>query len=152
MPRKYPYFPAYDGGEASELIRRCVDLCGRRYRTKCLGTYVNRDIRDKPGELSTHATGFACDLAYKDEAQARVIWDFFVLNSKALGVCAVHWYNYGRNKGLTGAAYRCNRGEGRAGVKVFKNNELGRGGAWLHIELEGDADEFEAAFRALKPA
>ena len=155
MPRKYPYYPAWDGGKPSDIILKCVDLCGRRWKTKSLGTYVNRDMRDQPGEKSVHATGFAADIAYRDEAQAREIWDFFVTNSKVLGVAEVHWYEYGRNKGLFGAGYRCSRGEGKAGVKIYKTaaESAGRGGKWLHIELEDqDLTEFEANFRALKNA
>ena len=154
MPRKYPYFPAYDGKHAQPIILKCVELCGKRWGTKNLGTYVNRDMRDKPGQLSTHATGFSADLAYKDEAQARIIWDFFVTNSKALGVAEVHWYRYGRNKGKFGAGYRCSRGEGKAGVRIYETaaESAGTGGAWLHIELEEqDPEAWEATFRALKP-
>jgi len=167
MPRKYPYYPAYDGGKASDLILKCVELCKRRYHTTNLGTYANRTMKNPnaiegdPKWLSAHATGYACDIGYagagkrfgiSDEQLARKIWDFFIFNSKDLGLAEMHWYNYGRNKGFTGCSYKCSRGEGKVGVKVLKNNEIGRGGAWLHIELEAqDADEFEAKFRALKP-
>lgn len=134
---------------------KCVDLCNRRWKTRNLGIYNNRDMRDKPGEKSVHATGFAADLGYKDERQARQIWDFFVLNSKVLKVAEVHWYEYGRNKGKFGAGYRCSRGEGRAGVRVYNTaaESAGRGGKWIHLELEDqDVEEFEKNFRALKPA
>ena len=153
MTRKYSYYPAWDGKDESAIIAKAVELCGRRWHTRSLGTYVNRDMRDKPGEKSVHATGFAADIGYKDEAQAREIWDFFVTNSKALGVCEVHWYRYGRNKGKFGAGYRCSRGEGRDGVKVYNTaaESAGTGGSWLHIELEEqDPAEWEAKFRALK--
>lgn len=153
MPRKYPYYPAWDAGGSSELMLKCFDLCKRRYKTVTnLGIYANRPMRGKD-ELSVHATGFALDLGYKDEAQARIIWDFFVLNSKALKTAEVHWYEYGRNKGKFGAGYRCSRGEGRAGVRIYNTaaESAGRGGKWLHIELEQqDVAEFEATFRALK--
>ena len=153
MTRKYPYYPAWDGKHESAIIAKCVELCGKRWHTRNLGTYVNRDMRDKPGEKSVHATGFAADIGYKDETQAREIWDFFITNSKALGVCEVHWYRYGRNKGKFGAGYRCSRGEGRDGVKVYNTaaESAGTGGSWLHIELEDqDPAEWEAKFRALK--
>jgi hypothetical protein len=153
--RKYPYWPAWDGGKASPIILKCVELCGKRWKTKNLGTYVNRDMRDKPGEKSVHATGFACDLSYKDEAQAREIWDFFVNNSEALLVSEVHWYRYGRNKGNFGAGYRSSRGAGKAGVRIYETAQesAGTGGQWLHIELEDqDPAEWEKTFRALKPA
>lgn len=147
--RKYPYYPAWDGKHVQPIITKCVELCGKRWGTQNLGTYVNRDMRDKPGNKSVHATGFAVDLKYKDEAQARIIWDFFVNNSAALGVAEVHWYTHGKY----GAGYRCSRGEGKAGVKIFTaDDNAGKGGAWLHLELcEQDPTAFEATFRALKP-
>lgn len=151
--RKYPYYPAWDGKKESAIIAKCVDLCHRRWKTTNLGTYVNRDMRDKPGEKSVHATGFAADIGYKDEAQAREIWDFFVTNSEELLVSEVHWYRYGRNKGKFGAGYRSSRGQGKAGVRIYETAQesAGTGGAWLHIELEDqDPAEFEAKFRALK--
>ena len=162
MTRPYPYYPAWDGGKASPVILRCVQLCERRYKTKNLGTYSNRKMRGKE-DLSVHATGFACDISYagkgkhfgiSDEQLARRIWDFFTFNSKELGLAEMHWYNYGRNKGLFGCGYRCSRGEGKLGVKIYKTakESAGAGGQWLHIELEDqDPDEFEAKFRALKP-
>ena len=107
-------------------------------------------MRGKPGQKSVHATGFALDLGYKDEAQAREIWDFFVNNSLALNVAEVHWYTFGKY----GAGYRCSRGEGKKGVKIYENaaESAGTGGKWLHIELvDMDVAEWEQRFRALKP-
>ena len=151
MTRKYPYYPAWDGKRPSPLILKCADLSRRRWPgTVNLGTYVNRDMRGKPGQKSVHATGFALDLGYKDEAQAREIWDFFVNNSLALNVAEVHWYTFGKY----GAGYRCSRGEGKQGVKIYENAEesAGTGGKWLHIELVDMAvAEWEQRFRALKP-
>lgn len=150
MTRKYPYYPAWDGGKASPLILKCAELCQRRWKgTRSLGTYVNRDMRDRPGQKSVHATGFALDLGYEIETQARAIWDFFVLNSLALNVAEVHWYTYGK----FGAGYRCSRGEGRKGVRIYPDEEssAGKGGKWLHIELiDMDVAEWESRFRALK--
>jgi hypothetical protein len=151
VTRKYPYYPAWDGKKPSPLILKCAELSMRRWKgTKNLGTYVNRDMRGKPGQKSVHATGFALDLGYKDEAQAREIWDFFVNNSLALNVAEVHWYTFGK----FGAGYRCSRGEGKPGVKIYENaaESAGTGGKWLHIELvDMDVAEWEQRFRALKP-
>ena len=151
MTRKYPYHPAWDGKKPSALILKCADLSRRRWPdTTNLGTYVNRDMRGKPGQKSVHATGFALDLGYKDEAQAREIWDFFVGNSLALNVAEVHWYTFGKH----GAGYRCSRGEGKKCVKIYENaaESAGTGGKWLHIELVDMAvAEWEQRFRALKP-
>ena len=151
MTRKYPYYPAWDGKKPSPLILKCAELSMRRWKgTKNLGTYVNRDMRGKPGQKSVHATGFALDLSFTDEAQAREIWDFYVNNSLALNVAEVHWYTFGK----FGAGYRCSRGEGKMGVKVYQNaaESAGVGGQWLHIELvDMDVAEWEQRFRALKP-
>jgi hypothetical protein len=108
-------------------------------------------MRNNAG-LSVHATGYAADLKYKDEAQARIIWDWFLANSKALGLCELHWYAYGDY----GAGYRCSRGEGKKGVKIYTadNNAGSYQGSpnWLHIELADQTPEhFEQVFRALKP-
>lgn len=155
--RPYPFYPAWDGKKASLLILRVAQLCSRRWPgTHNLGTYVNRDMRGKPGQKSVHATGYALDLGYKDETQARQIWDYLLGNSKALGICEVHWYEYGQY----GAGYRCSRGEGKKGVKIFTaTDNAGPGGAWLHIEVDnnfggvpgGDPDAWEKVFRATKP-
>ena len=158
MPRKYPFYPAWDGKKASELITKASELLRKRYAgTTNLGTYVNRDIRGKPGVKSVHATGYALDLGYRDEKQAREIWDFLLEHSKELGVCELHWYKYGK----FGASYRCSRGEGKAGVKIMDSpDDLGPGGSWLHLELDnnfagvpgGDARRWEDVFRSTKPA
>jgi hypothetical protein len=149
MTRKYPYYPAWDGGKTQPITTKALELLGKRYGVKSLGAYVNRDMRDKPGEKSVHSTGFACDFSYKDEAQARVIWDYLLKYSAELGVCELHWYRFGE----FGAGYRCSRGEGKAGVKVYKNRaeSAGVGGQWLHLELaEQDSAVWEAFFRAHK--
>lgn len=160
MTRPYPYYPAFDGGKASELIQTCVALCHKKYKTTSLGTYSKRKIKGKD-DLSPHATGFACDISYadkgklfgiSDEQLARRIWDFFVFNSKELGLAEMHWYQYGRNKGLYGAGYRCSRGEGKIGVRIYKTlaESAGLGGRWLHIELEDqNPTEWAEKFHAL---
>lgn len=148
MSRKYPYYPAWDGKKTQPITAKAVELLGKRWGMKNLGTYVNRPMRDKP-DLSVHATGYAADLSYKDEAQAREIWDYLLKYSAELGVCELHWYKFGE----FGAGYRCSRGEGKAGVKVYKNRQesAGVGGQWLHLELaEQDPAEWEAFFRAHK--
>ena len=158
MPRKYPFYPAWDGKKASPLILKVAELCLKRWSgTVNLGTYVNRDIRGKAGQKSVHATGYALDLGYKDEKQARAIWDYLLGYSKELGICEVHWYTYGEH----GAGYRCSRGEGKAGVKIFTaTDNAGPGGKWLHIEVDnkyagvdgGDVRRWEDVFRSTKPA
>ena len=109
--RPYPYYPSWDGKATQPVTAKLVELCRKRWGTKSLGTYANRPMRNNAG-LSVHATGYAADIQYKDEAQAREMWDWFLANSKALGLCELHWYAYGEY----GAGYRCSRGEGKAGV------------------------------------
>ena len=165
MTRPYPYFLAYDGGKETPGIRKLVDLMGRRWSTKSLGTYVVRNMRNdlQPPQLSVHATGAAADVQYADEKQARIIWDWLlgssvidgktVQHSERMRIVELHWYAYGDY----GAGYRCSRGEGKAGVKIFTatDNAGSYQGSprWFHIELSkemaADADKFEAAWRSL---
>jgi hypothetical protein len=147
--RVYPYYPSWDGKATQPVTAKLVELCGKRWGTKSLGTYVNRPMRNNAG-LSVHATGYAADIQYKDEAQAREMWDWFLANSKALGLCELHWYAYGSY----GAGYRCSRGEGKAGVKIYTatDNAGSYQGSpnWLHFEMaKQSAEAFEAAWRAL---
>lgn len=147
--RPYPYYPSWDGEKTQPVTAKLVELCKARWGTKSLGTYVNRPMRNNAG-LSVHATGYAADIQYKDEAQARIIWDWFLANSKALGLCELHWYAYG----TYGAGYRCSRGEGKAGVKIYTadDNAGSYQGSpnWLHFEMaKQSAEAFEAAWRAL---
>ena len=150
MTRAYRYYPAWDGGKEQPIISKAKELLGKRWGMKSLGSYVVRPMKNPlaKGALSTHATGFAVDLSYKDEAQARVIWDYLLKYSKELGVQEVHWYKFGK----FGAGYRCSRGEGKSGVKVFTaDDNAGPGGQWLHLELEEqDPLVWEQFFRAHK--
>jgi len=148
--RVYPYYPAWDGKTTQPVTSKLVELTKSRWGLVSLGTYANRPMRNNAG-LSVHATGYAADLKYKDETQARTIWDWFLANSKALGLCEMHWYAYGD----FGAGYRCSRGEGKSGVKIYTADD--NAGSyegnpnWFHIELANQTPEhFEQVFRALK--
>jgi hypothetical protein len=163
--RKYEYYPAWDGKVASPGILELVKLCKDRWATKSLGTYVHRNMNNdiKPPQLSVHATGSAADIQYKNEAQARFIWDWLlgkstiagkvVENSKVLGISEIHWYAFG----TYGAGYRCSRGEGKTGVKIFTmtDNAGSDSGTpnWLHIEIDQamskDAAKFAKAWASL---
>jgi hypothetical protein len=131
-----------------------VDLCKRRWGFTNLGTFVVRNIRGGK-TLSTHSLGVAGDIGYPKtragRAQAKEAWDWFIEHSEALGLCELHDYAYGDY----GRGYRCSRGEGQKGVKIFTatDNAGSIGGAWLHFELEmdlaKDAKALEAAWRAL---
>ena len=153
MSRPYIYYPAWDGKAASPLILKVAELCQKRWKgTKNLGTYVNRDMRGKPGQKSVHATGFALDLAFVDQKQAAEIWNYFIAQSENLMIQELHWYNKPGTK--HGVGYRCSRGPGAKGVKVFTDSDnAGPGGNWLHIEVDKavSPEEWETRFRASKP-
>ena len=155
MPRKYPYYPVTTPGTGKLAgTEKFVDLCKRRWGFTNLGTFVVRNIRGGK-TLSVHSLGVAGDVGYPKtragRAQAKEAWDWFIEHSEALGLCELHDYAYGDY----GRGYRCSRGEGQKGVKIFTatDNAGSIGGAWLHFELEmdlaKDAKALEAAWRAL---
>lgn len=163
MPRKYPYYPAWDGKATDPVTKKFYDLCKRRWGFTNLGMYVNRQMRGSKN-LSVHATGYAVDMGYPKtragRAKARQAWDWFMLYSEELRICEVHDYSYlnpkqdPKDKTAWGRGYRCSRGEGEAGVKVFtKTDNAGTpGGAWLHVEVSNDwdsAEELEKMWRSL---
>ena len=155
MTRKYPYYPVTEPGKGKlPGTEKFMDLCKRRWGFTNLGTWVVRNMRGKK-TLSVHSLGVAGDIGYPKtragRAQAKEAWDWFIEHSEALGLCELHDYAYGDY----GRGYRCSRGEGQKGVKIFTatDNAGSIGGAWLHFELEmdlaKDAKALEAAWRAL---
>jgi hypothetical protein len=171
MPRKYPYYPAKDHGKARPGTEKLADLCNRRWKTKNLGIYVSRLMRNShtvgktakdPGMekwLSVHATGAAVDIGYDDRKVGVEMYDWFLKYTKELGIVEIHDYAFDKNvkdgKPGYGRGFRCSRGEGKAGEKIFteSDNAGSFGGKWLHLELEpamaNDPERFEAAWRAL---
>jgi len=154
MARKYLYYPAWDGKKASPVVERLIHLMGRRWGFTNLGIYANRPVRNPQakGALSTHATGWAVDCGYKkaDRDKAEEAFTWLVQHSEALRLSELHDYAFGKY----GRGYRCSRGAGAKGVKLFTadDNAGSIGGLWLHAELDNtwkSADEFEAAWRAL---
>jgi hypothetical protein len=106
------------------------------------------------GALSTHATGWALDAGHKDLKVLEEAFTWLVTHSEALRLSEAHQYSYGKY----GRGYRCSRGAGMKGVKVFTatDNAGSIAGKWLHLEVdntwgadEAGADAFEAAWRAL---
>lgn len=172
MPRKYPYFPAFDGKKSQPGTVALVKLCEAKWKAKNLGIYSNRLMRNSqtagkklgdPGMekfLSVHATGAACDVGYPNRKVGLEMWEFFINHTKELGIVEIHDYAFDTNatdkKPGFGRGYRCSRGEGMAGVKNYneKENAGSFGGQWLHFELDPemakDAKKFEAAFRAVE--
>jgi len=165
VPRKYPYYPVTEPGTGKLAgTEKFVDLCRRRWKFTNLGTWVVRPMRGKKN-LSVHSLGVAADIGYpKTRAgrkAAKEAWDWMLEHSEALGICELHDYAY-RNpkqpesdKTAWGRGFRCSRGEGTKGVKIYTRQENAGtpGGAWLHVELEmrfaTDAKAMEAAWRAL---
>jgi hypothetical protein len=73
--------------------------------------------------MSVHATGAAVDLGYPDRKTGVAMWDWFLANTEALGIEEIHDYAFDsntkdKNKGY-GRGFRCSRGEGAKGVKIF---------------------------------
>jgi hypothetical protein len=166
MTRKYPYYPVTEPGTGKLAgTEKFMDLCKRRYPSFTnLGTWVVRNMRGKK-TLSVHSLGVAGDVGYpktrEGRRQAKELWDWLIEHSEALGLCELHDYAYrdpkqpDSDQTAYGRGYRCSRGEGTKGVKIFnKTDNAGSfGGAWLHFELEmdlaKDAKALEAAWRAL---
>lgn len=149
MTRPYPYYPAHDGKAAQPGALELMRLLEKR-GWKNLGIYANRPMRNPAanGALSVHATGAALDAGYPDRNTGVRMWDFLIAHSKTLGIVEVHDYAFGK----FGRGYRCSRGEGTKGVKVYANaaESAGTGGKWLHVELSpemaADKDKFRDAW------
>ena len=133
-------------------MERLLQLMSRRWGFKNLGIYANRPVRNPQakGALSTHATGWALDAGHSDPKVLEEAFLWLVQYSKELRLSENHQYSFGK----FGRGYRCSRGEGMKGVKVFtKTDNAGTpGGAWLHVEVSNDwdsAEEFEKMWRSL---
>ena len=155
MARKYPFYPSWNGRKASPVVERFVDLCRRRWKFTNMGIYANRTMRGSEN-LSVHATGWACDIGYTDRKAAVQAWDWLLAHTKQLRIAEIHDYAYKdpKQSKACGRGYRCSRGEGAKGVKIFTadDNAGTPGGRWLHVEIENtwkSADEFEAMWRSL---
>jgi hypothetical protein len=150
VSRPYEFYPAWDGKHASPIILKVIELAEKRWKAKNLGSYVNRQMRDKPF-LSTHATGYAADLG-GDIKTLEAMWAWYLKHSAQIGLQELHFYKMPGTK--YGAGYRCSRGEGDKGVLRYKTAEesAGTGGLWLHIEISQKTDPavFETYFRANK--
>lgn len=163
--RKYTGNSDGNAGRARPGTVRFADLCARRWKFTNLGIYANRSMRspearnNDPKWLSVHATGRAVDLGYTSRASALEAWAWFLQHTKELGIEEIHDYAFDANvkdKELGwGRGYRCSRGEGERGVKIFTatDNAGSRGGRWLHVELSpamaDDADRLERVWRSL---
>lgn len=138
-PRKYTGTFDAPGKSTREGCLELFRLINKTWGFTFLGGFNNRPIQSgsSKGKLSVHATGRAIDIAYpKTEYgrhQAIQVWVWLLQNTKALGIEAMHDYAHGKY----GQGYRCDRGEGCAGVVEFTRtrNAGSIGGNWIHIEL-----------------
>jgi len=171
MTRKYSYYPSFDGKKAQPGTEKLAALCAARWKTKNLGIYSPRLMRNSKTEgkkigdpgmekyLSVHATGAAVDIGYDDRKVGVAMWDWFIKYTLELGIEEIHDYAFDKDvkdgKPGYGRGFRCSRGENSKGIKLFTvdDNAGSFGGKWLHLELSPemakDAAKFEAAWRAL---
>jgi hypothetical protein len=162
-PRKYPFYPSWDGGSTSPITKKFYDLCNKRWAFTNLGMYVNRQMRGSKN-LSVHATGYAVDMGYPatraGRAAAKEAWVWLIEHSEALLLCELHDYSFHNpaqseaDKTAYGRGFRCSRGAQEKGIKLFtKDDNAGSfGGVWLHAEISNEwesAADFEKAWRAL---
>ena len=164
MPRKYTGNKDGNYGKAREGTLELLRMSSKRFGMTNLGTYSNRRMNNakanadptNPKYLSVHATGRAVDLGYQNRDNALALWNFLITNTAQLGIEEIHDYAYKwpqqdpKDKTAWGAGYRCSRGEGLAGVKIFtaKDNAGTPGGKWLHVELAPHFADDAKAFRA----
>lgn len=140
-----PYTGVKDGAAKKRRpgTERLAYLICRRHKFLNAGTWVVRDMRGKPGQLSVHATGRAMDVNYgNDRAGGVYLASWLVRHADALGIEAIHDYRAVRPR-----AWRCDR----AAWKY--TDDLGPGGSWLHIEISptsaDDGARIERIFRSL---
>ena len=127
---KKPYVPAKTPAKAKRPgTEKFSELCRRRssWAFTQLGTYVVRDIRNKPGVMSQHAAGLALDLQYKDRKMCLGALDWLIANSDQLGISLVNDYMHGEY----GRTWVCSR----AAWKCHTTDTIGIRGSWIHIEL-----------------
>lgn len=163
MPRPYTGNKDGDHGGPREGTLELLRLARKRGFTN-KGHYSNRRMNNaqaaadptNPKFLSVHATGRAIDLGYTNRAAALAFWNFLIANTAELGIEAIHDYAYRwpkqdrRDPRAWGAGYRCSRGEGLQGIKIFtaKDNAGSPGARHIHIELSPAMADDKALFRA----
>lgn len=140
-----PYTGTKDGVAKGKRpgTEKLIELLGKRYGLKNLGTWVVRDIRDRPGILSVHASARAMDASYgTDRKNGAYVASWLAKNADALGIEAIHDY-----QAKPPRAWRCDR------AKWKNTDDLGPGGSWLHIEISpamaDNAGLVESTFRKL---
>jgi len=105
------------------------------------GSWGQRDMKGKPGNLSVHATGRAVDLSFlktaqhptANRAEALKFINTVAKNANTLGVEAILDYfpaKYGRG-------YRCDRQKWQKYTKPTIHGAPG--GSWFHVEISPQA-------------
>jgi len=146
---KKPYVPAVTPSRGklsgTETLKT---LCFKRTAWKFtnLGTWVVRDIRNKPGQMSQHSSGRAYDAQYVLRTPALQACAWFAANSDELGIALINDYMFGKY----GRTWRSDR----AAWKVHTSNTIGIRGKWIHIELHSrfarmPAADYEKAWRSV---
>ena len=145
MTRKYT--GTTDGAAAGRIAgtEKLKELLRKRYGLGCLGTWVVRDKRGKPGDLSVHARGRALDMYYEKRDTGVYVMNWLVTHAGQLGVEFIGDYLHGKH----GRGWRCDRGT----WQVYTTPTLGHGGQWFHLEISpkmaDDPVTLERVFRAL---
>ena len=115
--------------------RSLTRLAAAQFGVTSAGGFNVRPILSGPskGKPSVHGTGRAVDLKYARRPQGVALWDFLLANTALLQIEAVHDYAFPQY----GRGYRCSRGEGQRGVKIFTatDNAGSIGGRWIHVEI-----------------
>lgn len=157
-----PYTGNKDGISKTNKARpglvKFMEIAQNRWGLSNLGSFGVRQMNNPkadpndPKWLSVHATGRACDLGYSDREKAIGLWDFLIAHTAELGIEEIHDYSYDKDpkdKELGwGRGYRCSRGEGEKGVKIYDANDNAgsQGGKWFHVELSPAMADDEKAF------
>jgi hypothetical protein len=148
-------------GVARDGTKELLRICQKNFGFTNLGIFSNRRMNNdkakadpkNPKWLSVHATGRAVDMGYSDRKKAVECWDFLIANTKELGIEEIHDYAFDPDGAgpmkAWGRGFRCSRGEGVKGVKVFTatDNAGTPGGKWLHVELSPKMADDPKAFR-----
>jgi hypothetical protein len=127
---KKPYAPAKTPSPQGRAgTEKFSDLCRRRtsWDFTNLGTWVVRDIRNKPGVMSQHSAGLALDLQYSDRQMCLNALNWLIANTDELGISLVNDYMFGKY----GRTWICDR----AAWKIHTTDTIGIRGHWIHIEL-----------------
>lgn len=149
MRRTRPPYTGYTGIKSDgQAIERLVTLCARRWKSRSLGTYANRDKIGKHGQKSVHADYRAADIEFPTpEARKQAMQTL----SGLYGIELIVDYAYTgtRLRPAWGRGWRCDRGR----WQPYRKGVLAQGGMkwaqWLHVEVSPDCDpdRLEAAFR-----